>query len=657
MGSQVDRDKLLAALAELPRGRAHALATLPGVLARGGEGHASVTLRHADGALTLAASNDPNYEAGVVVPADGVVALAARQREPVYLTDAPNHPNYRSLGGIPRAVEFALPILERGEVVAILNIERDQRFSSTQRKALKVFVNGVSHQLTQASHSLEARISSALSSKIAGVSDLRAAASLALDVITAALGASASNLMRERGSRLIPLAHSGSAELEAALSSGTPYPNGVAWTACLSGAPYFTRDYSGDDRSLESLRSHVRDTVVAVPVGSTEPYRTALCLHFTAGFHVSAADIEMLRSVCRHLAAALNVGSSAAVQERLLYLHARALQEETPNLYQEVLDAAILHVPGAEAGSLLVRSAATDDFRYVATNGFDLELLEEVAFTEAQMRAWHAKGAPSWGAGEARILHASEKNLAEVSRRASGSEAVIRVGNLETLKGNACLPVTYMGEVLAMLNLDTFTRERGFGQDSLDALALFGPPVAAILAGNRHRNELAKASRTDALTGLLNRAGFTQLLEGQHARSARTNEPYTLLMMDLSGFKRVNDAFGHAVGDATLVSVARALEVGVRGGDTLSRWGGDEFIALLPSADPQDVGGITRRFKREVADLVVGGLRLGIDIGAATYPHDALTPDALISAADERMYENKRRRREQPQNMGPPHSS
>lgn len=639
---QIDHTRLLAALATLPRERSRALATLPDVLTSHGEGHATVTIRHADGSLELAASNDPTFPPGSDFPKDGVVARAASSGESIYIRDTREDPLYRPVEGRCYRVELAIPIFERDSVVAVLNVEREAEYQDADRRVIELFASGVSQQLTQASQSVEGRLSSALAAEIAGVANMEAATLLALHILSPAVGAAASVIVTEKSGKLVPVATYGDGRIWEDLGAGTPYPHGFAWQACLSGEPRFTRDYANDPRSLDELRHSVPPTALTLPIGLHHTHRSALSLHFHAGAHVSSADVQLLQGVCRQLAASLSAAHASSMQNRLIELHTRALHQEMPDLYQEILDAAIEHVPGAEAGSLLVRRDADDTFKYVAATGFDLAGLQKIEFPEAHMLAWYAGSEADWDSGTVRVLHKSKQDLAKHSREAIGNDGLGYIGGLDRLKGTACMPVKYEGQVLAVLNLDNFTRTTAFGDDSLHSLGLFRLPLATLLAGVQHREELALASRTDPLTGLHNRAGFTYHLQRQHARSHRSGEPFTLLVMDLSGFKRINDTLGHPTGDEALRMVTRALLSVTRPGDTLGRWGGDEFVALLPGADEAAARAVAERFQRVVSGIEIEGLRLGVDVGAATYRRDGRTIDELIKAADDRMYEMKK---------------
>ena len=149
----------------------------------------------------------------------------------------------------------------------------------------------------------------------------------------------------------------------------------------------------------------------------------------------------------------------------------------------------------------------------------------------------------------------------------------------------------------------------------------------------RHE-QAALAAETDALTGVANRRGFDRVAE--EIRGAGT--PVAVLLVDMDKFKQINDARGHAAGDAALRSVAAALHAELRSGDLLARLGGDEFGVLLPGTDPADAARIAGRMVRAVR--AVPGCGATVSIGVAGGPGHAL-PD-IVQEADRAMYRVKR---------------
>jgi diguanylate cyclase (GGDEF)-like protein len=154
---------------------------------------------------------------------------------------------------------------------------------------------------------------------------------------------------------------------------------------------------------------------------------------------------------------------------------------------------------------------------------------------------------------------------------------------------------------------------------------------------------LGDAAHRDALTELLNRRGFDEILDVELERARRSDTPLSLLLGDLDHFKRLNDDHGHAAGDAELRRVARTLRVAKRRFDIAARVGGEEFALLAPDCDEQGAYALAERMRAEV-DLgsARGARTLTISFGVATFPHHCESADELMHAADEALYTAKR---------------
>lgn len=160
----------------------------------------------------------------------------------------------------------------------------------------------------------------------------------------------------------------------------------------------------------------------------------------------------------------------------------------------------------------------------------------------------------------------------------------------------------------------------------------------------RQRQLLETMARQDSLTQALNRGAFEALLH-QQLEQRRKEWPLAILFLDLNDFKRVNDTLGHAAGDEVLRELARRVQGVLRPGDLLARLGGDEFTVLLDRADASIAGAVAQR----IADRLSKPFQLGerqliasASIGHAVWPEDGGTFEALLDAADRRMYEVKR---------------
>ncbi|HET6623394.1 MAG TPA: EAL domain-containing protein, partial [Gaiellaceae bacterium] len=150
----------------------------------------------------------------------------------------------------------------------------------------------------------------------------------------------------------------------------------------------------------------------------------------------------------------------------------------------------------------------------------------------------------------------------------------------------------------------------------------------------------------DPLTGLPNRVLLEDRIEQALRRSRRTDERFTLIVLDLDGFKDVNDVRGHGAGDAVLCTLARRFESILRSSDTVARVGGDEFVVLsLGTPDDQQASALVGRLRHALRrPFRVGGAAIEIDasIGWAVYPTDGATSDELLARADHQMYATKR---------------
>lgn len=158
-------------------------------------------------------------------------------------------------------------------------------------------------------------------------------------------------------------------------------------------------------------------------------------------------------------------------------------------------------------------------------------------------------------------------------------------------------------------------------------------------------NELKDRSRTDPLTGLGNRIAAEREFKHRLSELKRLGKTFGLLFIDIDKFKEVNDTYGHVVGDRVLVMVAKTLGSALRGIDSVYRWGGEEFVALVPQVNQDILRAVADRMRRfiEVSPLCLDGNDIAITIsvgGALSKPDDAL--ETLVARADAMMYKAKR---------------
>jgi diguanylate cyclase (GGDEF)-like protein len=160
---------------------------------------------------------------------------------------------------------------------------------------------------------------------------------------------------------------------------------------------------------------------------------------------------------------------------------------------------------------------------------------------------------------------------------------------------------------------------------------------------NDANQKLQKLATTDPLTDLPNQRAMIAALDHELERGRRYGRTFAVLFVDLDQFKKVNDLYGHMAGDAVLKDVAEEMRQALRSADTLGRWGGEEFIVILPEADSAAALRAAERIREAVAARTFGEgkSRLTASIGAASYPDDGANRNSLINAADRAMYAAK----------------
>ena len=215
-----------------------------------------------------------------------------------------------------------------------------------------------------------------------------------------------------------------------------------------------------------------------------------------------------------------------------------------------------------------------------------------------------------------------------------------------TEQRSLCVPTVVGGEVVGSVLV---LRDADVGADHRyrieEAVAQTGPVLTSLrgLADAQHR------AATDALTGLPNARSVREQLARMVAQAARQTSAISAVVLDLDHFKQVNDGFGHQAGDAALAAVGELLRTSLRASDLAGRWGGEEFVLLLPDTDVDGAVVLAEKVRAAVADLTIPGVPGGItaSLGVASFPRHAGSPPELVRCADEALYAAKDAGRDQ----------
>ena len=208
------------------------------------------------------------------------------------------------------------------------------------------------------------------------------------------------------------------------------------------------------------------------------------------------------------------------------------------------------------------------------------------------------------------------------------------------------VPVRGREAVLGVIELADGLTEDGLSEEEVLTLVVVADYVAAALEGTRHTKRMLELTLRDDCTGLYNARHLDQMLEAEIHRSSRFGHEFSIIFMDLDHFKGVNDAYGHVVGSKVLGTIGELVKSQLRLIDSPFRYGGDEFVLLLPQTSRENALVLVRRLQEALnAWVFVTGdgrnIRMTASYGVASFPADSSTAQALLRAADQAMYRIK----------------
>jgi two-component system, cell cycle response regulator len=323
----------------------------------------------------------------------------------------------------------------------------------------------------------------------------------------------------------------------------------------------------------------------------------------------TAAFNRLIRTLAR------SHGVESAVRDFSAVLSSRY---ELEGLASAALDGLLRHIH-AEAGALLI--AREHELEPLASHG--LRRADELAASDHVRRAVR--------------LDQTERIVV-----ADGELVVDSLLVGQMVREILVAPLTFKSVPLGVVVLASPTT---FGDDALGLLEHLRADLGLAVNNALAHDRLERLAAVDPLTDAYNRRFGLGRLREEFSRAVRAESPLGILMLDLDHFKAVNDTYGHLVGDRMLRAVAHSCRRVVREGDVLVRYGGEEFLVLLPGAGAADLAEVGERLRRAIAETIVldGELRISatVSIGGAIYRDTSDSPDSLVAIADAALYEAK----------------
>jgi diguanylate cyclase (GGDEF)-like protein len=280
------------------------------------------------------------------------------------------------------------------------------------------------------------------------------------------------------------------------------------------------------------------------------------------------------------------------------------------------------------ACALFIRTDATDTLRCRFATGTDADLIERLSLRNGNgLTGWIAK---------------SRNDLIEAGT------AALPGGDVPTALQSALVcPLLFGDHFIGMLAL-YHTKPEFYGDDHRRLLDRVCEQAAAVVHNAMVFEQTQEDSLTDLLTGLPNIRFMRTHLNRELARAGRMKAEISMIVLDLNGFKAINDHHGHHIGDRALREIANVLRATVRPYDVVVRYAGDEFIVVLSECGREEAEDKREELQRAVRAIVFEPqpgeqLPLSISAGTAVFPHDGETYEKLLAEADRKMYENKSR--------------
>lgn len=204
------------------------------------------------------------------------------------------------------------------------------------------------------------------------------------------------------------------------------------------------------------------------------------------------------------------------------------------------------------------------------------------------------------------------------------------------------MPIRYSGQTMGVLNIES-REPHTFVPEQVLVMQTLGDQLAVAFNNALTFQQMQQQAITDSLTGLKTRRFFMEALNSELSRARRSGESFSVLVVDMNGFKRINDTLGHLEGDLVLVRVARILEHRSRASSVVARYGGDEFTILIPGATMEQGRAVARRLQVAIEqDPLLAERGTSASLGVGSFPDSGATPEDILRAADTRMYSAKK---------------
>jgi len=422
--------------------------------------------------------------------------------------------------------------------------------------------------------------------------------------------------------------------------------DGITGTAALQEQTIHVDDVSMDDRFIQT-HAEIRSEI-AVPILSNDHVYGVLNIESSTPSAFDEQDRLLLETLAWQMGLALQ---SLERQQRLalalneqtwLHRFVQALNEATEldALLHMILEHAIDRLgPEAQAGSVLVLDQCDRTYKFQIAITRDLNALARFSFHESDVKQNPVLE---------QMVNSHEPIVFTQDRVREVMPKVVQ--HLEDIGGtiprsSIMLPIhdTDSNEAMAVFTIENFDVAGVFSQADAAALKELEPEITAAVLRAQEREQLHQQAIHDPLTQAYNRRYLMRLLQQEQARAQRSSRSLSLVMVDIDVFHEINDRFGHREGDRVLQGLAGRLQATVREVDAVVRYGGDEFLVVMPEAGPDEARTLCVRLEASLQETDFGLPRaVEISMGTSTWhPEANKGVDEVLEEADHWMYRRK----------------
>jgi len=422
---------------------------------------------------------------------------------------------------------------------------------------------------------------------------------------------------------------------------------GAVWELIDTGEPLLINDYPAHPRAIPALLAQGVCAVVAVPVRAGNRTLGVLNLYSRRpGRRFSHRDLQLLETVARQ--------AGVALENARLYQAALRDAERRAMIYR-----ASLEFGAALAPAELYRAIHRATARLMPCDTCAIALLDE---ERAEIEyVYLVDGAGSWPVERVPVTRGLLGFICRtgISLRMTGCDPEMEgwfgaepFGEGEQPTGSLlAVALQVGGRAIGALSVQAMA-SNAYTVDDLDVLEMFAATAAIALQNALLFARVQQLATLDALTGVVNRRHFYELARQELERAVRYRHPLSLLMIDVDYFKQINDTYGHGAGDQVLQTLAQRFKHGLRENDLIGRYGGEEFLVLLPETTGDRALQVAERLsdlvRREPIATEEGPVAVSISIGIVSCACGrTVTIEPLIDHADRALYEAKRSGRNQ----------